>query len=411
MTECGVPYNLKPEQIQIIRSVLERRKNVFGLLPTGFGKSDCYGWLSSIMDKIETDVEHITLVISPLRSLMLDQVERWSSRGVTCAAIMRADEIDDATKEEITEGKFQLIFSSPEAILRHKWWSAAKRWANRLTAVVIDEAHCMTKWGTFRDGYKNISTIRSILSQQPVVCLTATATQSMVEDIIHTLNLEVSSFEIIAVLPDRPNIKIHAERVDNANFAEQLKWYADLLKGKEAPKAIIYSRQVNEVANIYAWLMSSLNEMAWAGSDRTVHNRIVEMYHGSTDQESQKRIVSSFAKSSSPLRCVVATMAFGMGVQINDVDFVIHWGPSRDVLSYWQEVGRCARDGRQGHSYLYLYPRSVNKRMVDHSMMEVCASVTSNQCVRAVILQHLYVSGMQKLVRGSCQQCCNGCEE
>ena len=169
-------------------------------------------------------------------------------------------------------------------------------------------------------------------------------------------------------------------------------------------------RQVSEVAHINGWLMASMGQIARSLS---VLDRSVEMYHSSADPASQKGITSLVCKLDSTLQCVVATTAFGMGIQVNDVDFVIHWGPTKDVLTYWQEGGRCARGGRQGHAELDLFPPSMNKRFVDDSMMQVCKGVTDGYCLRAAVLQHLQVSSMEKYVKmtWSHPPCCSVCEE
>ena len=120
-------------------------------------------------------------------------------------------------------------------------------------------------------------------------------------------------------------------------------------------------RSLDQGAAIYGWLMTTFGqEKAYAGM-KDPENRVVELYHGELGNCTQKRIVRRFTQPSS-LRCVVATIAFGMGIEVTDVRLILHWGPSKTVLDYWQEVGRCGRDGSPAKAIMYLPPYSVNSR-------------------------------------------------
>ena len=119
-----------------------------------------------------------------------------------------------------------------------------------------------------------------------------------------------------------------------------------------------FYREVETVSNIFAWMMSSLDDQAYTDEENpTVYNRVVEMYHAGTDKASQVRIANGMVDPDSCLHCVVATIAFGLGINLPDVEYVFHWGASADIMSYWQEVGRCARYGRSGKAILYIFPK------------------------------------------------------
>ena len=171
---------------------------------------------------------------------------------------------------------------------------------------------------------------------------------------------------------------------------------------------------MDTVADIYMWFMSELGENAFAEpDDPTVHNRLVDMYHAATDKDSQERIANNIVDPSSSLRCLVATVAFGLGINLPDVEEVIHWGPTGDIMSFWQEVGRCARDGRQGRGTLFLYPRSVDKRRVDETMRKLLSNVKHSEvCFRKGILEHLYLPEMDRAMFDKAlqnQRCCCVC--
>lgn len=163
-------------------------------------------------------------------------------------------------------------------------------------------------------------------------------------------------------------------------------------------------------------MVSSLGEKAFTDREHpTVHNRIVEMYHAGTDKESQVRVANGIVEPKSSLRCVVATIAFGMGINLPDVEFVFHWGASADIMSYWQEVGRCARDGRQGKAMLFIFPRSLDKRRVDEKFRQLIENVRSkSNCLRRGILEHLFLPEMRKVeLEAACLNsvCCSACKQ
>ena len=136
--------------------------------------------------------------------------------------------------------------------------------------------------------------------------------------------------------------------------------------------------------------MSSLNEKAFAGEPST-NTRKVEMFHANTDSDSKNRILKEFTNTAGNLKVIVSTVAFGMGVNITDIDIVLHWGLPSSVLSYWQEVGRCARDGRQGYAICYAYKRSYSKLGEDDELRKVL-----KECNRVTILDNFLLVGMDK---------------
>ena len=138
------------------------------------------------------------------------------------------------------------------------------------------------------------------------------------------------------------------------------------------------------------------------------------MFHGSSHQQTQARILKRFKESNTDLRCVVATVAFGMGVQVKDIRYVLNWGPPHDILTYWQEIGRSGRDGLAAHAIMYTYPYSLNENFVDKSMISLCRDTSENKgCFRKAILEHLFVKGMsrEQLDNLAHATCCCVCDK
>ena len=158
--------------------------------------------------------------------------------------------------------------------------------------------------------------------------------------------------------------------------------------------------------------MKHLGSDAWTSDEHTAHTRIVQMFHSSIADSCNKRILSSFVRPNTHVRCVIATVAFGLGVQIPDVRHVVHWGPAADILSYWQEVGRCARDDAAGRAIMYLHPGSVNKAFIDCKMIEMLDKIKGGACIRKCVFQYLYVTGMRTDYATFCghPDCCSECK-
>ena len=157
--------------------------------------------------------------------------------------------------------------------------------------------------------------------------------------------------------------------------------------------------------------MKALGNDAWTSDEHTAHTRTVQMYHSHISDRCKTRILNSFVSTDTIVRCVVATVAFGLGIQVPDVRYVVHWGPAADILSYWQEVGRCARDGKEGKAIMYIYPGSVNKAYIDAKKIEMLEKIKSGTCIRRCVFECLYITGMETNYMQFCehQRCCSVC--
>ncbi|XP_070538002.1 ATP-dependent DNA helicase RecQ-like [Ptychodera flava] len=314
--------------------------------------------------------QHIGLVVSPLRSLMIDQQKRWTDQGIKSGCILKMSEMTSDQIDDITGGKCSVVFTSLELICRDPWRSMLRSdiYKTRLSFLACDEAHCIIEWGDdFRPEYKQVSVLRSLITC-PVVMLTATATEAMRHKILTNLLLNDSMVKTVAVIPDRPNIFLHYKSEPAMTYERELTWVIDTIKrdGQNAKKVIIYCRTIKDVADIYEHFISELGEQAWSGENKCVNNRLVDMYHSSVDEATEKRIVEVFPSENSVIKCLISTVTFGMGILVKDVpvDTVIHWGMSKSILLYWQEIGRCGRDGRQAEAYLFATKRSLDKLLL-----------------------------------------------
>ncbi len=240
----------------------------------------------------------------------------------------------------------------------------------------------------FRSQYRDVDQLQSIVDA-PTLCLTATVTPDIQKDIMEVLCLQEESIYVIATLPERENIFVHVTKTTE-KFNDELLFITDHIKenGASAKKILIFTTSVHVCQQIYFWMMSLLDEDGYSGAVE-IATRIVEMYHANIDEDTRNRIVETFVKVDSHIRVVVATIAFGMGIQIEDVDLVVHWGAPSTVLQYWQEAGRCGRDGRSSISWCMAYARSLTK--ADAKMKQL---VNEQQCLRSSVLATFLLPGM-----------------
>ncbi len=337
----GFP-DFRPAQRRVIQSVLAGR-DTLAVLPTGGGKSVCFQVPALVLDGL-------TVVVSPLLSLMQDQVEAARRRGMAAAALNSAQEADDqhAVLDAVRTGQLRLLYVSPERL---------ERLAGRLTALgvrvgllAVDEAHCISEWGhDFRPSYRLLLAARIRLGRPPVVALTGSATPEVREDIAASLrlgggrrwDLHLDSF-------DRQNLWFGVVRVksDRERFGEVL----SRLSARQGT-AIVYAptRRITE------------------GLARSIHfaGFRAASYHAGLDRGRREEVLHRFL--SGGLDVVTATSAFGMGIDKPDVRVVVHWMTPPTPESYYQEAGRAGRDGEASRCVL-LYAKGdaeLHRRQLD----------------------------------------------
>ncbi|MCB9029255.1 MAG: RecQ family ATP-dependent DNA helicase [Bacteroidales bacterium] len=326
--------SFRPLQEEIIESVISG-KDVVGLLPTGGGKSVTYQVPPLAADGL-------CLVITPLIALMKDQVAKLKKMNIRAMAVhsgMAREEVEIAL-DNVLYGDYRLLYVSPERLSTTLFRTRLPRF--NFTLVAVDEAHCISQWGyDFRPSYLHIADIREMISEEiPFLALTATATPRVVEDIISRLRMKNPS--VLKTSFRRPNITYFVREVEDksAYVLRSLK--------KEKGCGIIYvnsRKRSKEVA-----------ELLVANGIRA------DFYHAGLPQEMRDRKQTSW--STGETRIIVATNAFGMGIDKPDVRFVIHWDCPDSIEAYYQESGRAGRDGKPSFAVL-LWSQDEKRKLAD----------------------------------------------
>lgn len=323
----------RPNQERIIRTVLEGEDSLV-LMPTGGGKSLCYQVPALLRDGL-------TIVISPLIALMKDQVDALRVNGIPAAylnsALSRSQQ--DSLIRQIHRNELKLLYLAPERLLASDMHLVGFLKKSNLSLVAVDEAHCISQWGhDFRPDYRMLGQLRNELAGIPFMALTATADRLTRNDIIQRLGLRdpvcsISSF-------NRPNIHYAVEPKRNS-FTRLLRFLEDF----RGESGIIYCLSRNSTESLAKKLKA-------AGYP-------AEAYHAGLPAEEREARQEKFLKDD--LRIIVATIAFGMGIDKSNVRFVVHMDLPRNIEGYYQETGRAGRDGLPGKALLFYSYADVNK--------------------------------------------------
>ena len=320
-------------QFEIINNILKKRDS-FCIMPTGGGKSICYQIPAFIFDGI-------TIVISPLIALMKDQVDNINNIGIKAKYINSTNTLDEV--KEIIDmcylGQVKLLYISPERLKNNYFITAIK--TLNISQIAIDEAHCISMWGhDFRKSYRDIEGFVRIFRNRPVVsAFTATATKEVLEDSIKLLNL--NNPYIYKGSFDRENLEINVHKE-----IDKLEFIRDFLKENEEKSGIIYCLTRKEVEALYDYL----NDL----------NFSVLKYHAGLSDSEKEYYQKSFFNDDKDI--MIATNAFGMGIDKENIRFIIHFTFPKNIESYYQEIGRGGRDGEKAVCHL-LYSRDDIKRL------------------------------------------------
>lgn len=321
-------------QFEIINNILKKRDS-FCIMPTGGGKSICYQIPAFIFDGI-------TIVISPLIALMKDQVDNINNNiGIKAKYINSTNTLDEV--KEIIDmcylGQVKLLYISPERLKNNYFINAIK--TLNISQIAIDEAHCISMWGhDFRKSYRDIEGFVRIFRNRPVVsAFTATATKEVLGDSIKLLNL--NNPYIYKGSFDRENLEINVHKE-----IDKLEFIRDFLKGNEEKSGIIYCLTRKEVEALYDYL----NDL----------NFSVLKYHAGLSDSEKEYYQKSFFNDDKDI--MIATNAFGMGIDKENIRFIIHFTFPKNIESYYQEIGRGGRDGEKAVCHL-LYSRDDIKRL------------------------------------------------
>ena len=326
-----------------INSVLKRKDSLV-IMPTGGGKSICYQLPAMIFNGI-------TIVISPLIALMKDQVDYLNSIGIEAAFInssLSNNEIQNRLYKA-AQGEFKLLYVAPERLDSQSFLEGLK--GLKVSLVAVDEAHCVSHWGhDFRPSYTRISNFINGFNNRPVViALTATATELVREDIIKSLQLIAPEIHVTGF--DRSNLSFSVIVGENKK-----EFIRDYIKQNKENSGIIYASTRKEVENIYQFL---LKEGYKAG-----------LYHAGLNDDERIKMQEAFIYDD--LDIMVATNAFGMGIDKSNVRYVIHYNMPKTIEAYYQEAGRAGRDGQTGECILLFSPGDlyIQKFFIDQSNLD-----------------------------------------
>ena len=342
--------SLRPGQQEMMDGILQG-KDVLGIMPTGAGKSLCYQ-VPALM------LEGITLVISPLISLMSDQVKALNQAGVHAAYInssLTENQIR-AALAYAAQGKYKIIYVAPERLNTARFLDFA--YYADISMVTVDEAHCISQWGQdFRPSYLEIADFLAKLSDRPVVsAFTATATERVKQDIAASLHLQNPVTVVTGF--DRPNLFFRV--VNRKGGKETDNSIINYVKRHEDESGIIYCATKKNVDSVYALLLQ--------------YGIVAGRYHAGLSLEERKKNQDDFTYDR--IRVMVATNAFGMGIDKSNVRYALHYNMPQSLEYYYQEAGRAGRDGEEAECVLFFSKQDImiNKRLLQYKVTSGQAS-------------------------------------
>jgi ATP-dependent DNA helicase RecQ len=382
-------YNqFRPQQAEIIERVLDK-KDTLVLMPTGGGKSVCFQIPALMFDGL-------TIVISPLISLMKDQVGALTAYGVSAAYLNStlSEQEERVIIDKVLSKQIKLLYISPERLLKvyDIWLKNAE-----ISLVAIDEAHCVSMWGhDFRPEYTQLKSFRNKLKTIPFIALTATADKTTRKDIVTQIGLKAHKTFISSF--DRPNLSL------NVRY--------NIPKKQKVKQIVAFIKQrPNECGIIYCLSRKGVEEMT---RELKSFNINAESYHAGLPREKRAKVQEDFMLDKTPIIC--ATIAFGMGIDKSNVRWVMHNNLPKNIEGYYQEIGRAGRDGLASDTILYynLQDLMLLKRFADQAEQKEMAVEKLNRmlsysealsCRRQILLSYFGESLSVKC--GNCDVCRN----
>jgi Werner syndrome ATP-dependent helicase len=386
----------RPNQFEIVDSILYHKKDVCAIMPTGFGKSLCYQFPAIFSKKV-------AVIISPLISLMEDQKIQLQELNISVCCLNSSEQNSYDIINEIIDGEYCIVYMTPEYAVNAEYLFTELVENDMLCLVAIDEGHCVSLWGhSFRDSYTELYKLKDYIDNIPIMVLTATATDNVLND-IETI-LKLNNPVIIKSSFDRPNLYIDIKlKTDKTE-----KHLAPLLLDK-------YGKPLNESIIIYCLTRNETEKTAEIVQKMGVP---CKAYHAGFPPEKRSKIHHKFINNK--INCIAATIAFGMGINKSNIRKVIHMNASKDMESYYQEIGRAGRDGKASYCYaFYKYgdfkthryflediENSKFKKYRSDMITKMQNFVQSDKCRRVVLLDYFDEDyGKEKC--NNCDNCLN----
>lgn len=381
---------LRNNQEDIINSILNNN-NTLGIMATGGGKSLTY-YISGLY------LPGTTLVISPLISLMEDQVKFLQSKNIE--AEYYNSSIDEDKKNEIInkikDNNIKFLYISPERLFIHEnfnnkiesFLDNIKKYIN-INLIVIDEAHCMSSWGhSFREDYLRLNEIKNYLPNIPILALTATADNITKDEIIKNLNIKNTFIDSVL----RKNLEYYIEKKISNGFLQVEK---------------IIKKHKNESGIVYCFTKDSVNKLTRELKRKKI---LVESYHADLKEDKKKKILKDFLDNK--IDVIVATIAFGMGIDKKNIRYIIHKDIPKTIENYYQETGRAGRDGKISKTY-FLYSKkdlvsmnwilnSSNRKFIEKNKLNLVKNYVETSICRKKVLNWYF---NEEFKEKNCNQC------
>ncbi|XP_075785437.1 bifunctional 3'-5' exonuclease/ATP-dependent helicase WRN isoform X1 [Pelodiscus sinensis] len=393
--------SFKPVQWKVISSVLQDKRDNLVVMATGYGKSLCFQF-----PPVYTSGTGI--VISPLISLMEDQVLQLEMSGIPACLLGSAQSKN--VRGDIKAGNYRVVYITPEFCSGNLSLLQELDKTIGITLIAVDEAHCISEWGhDFRNSFRTLGSLKKALPSVPIVALTATASPSVREDIVHCLNLK--NPQVTCTSFDRPNLYLEVGR-KTGKILQDLKPF--LIK-KESSRYEFEGPTI-----VYCPSRKTTEQVA---AELTKLNLSCGTYHAGMGIKARRDVHHRFMRDE--IQCIVATVAFGMGINKADIRKVIHYGAPKEMESYYQEIGRAGRDGLPAACYIlwtgadmtfnrHLLSEIRNEKFQQYKlkmMAKIEKYLNSNSCRRRIILSHFEDKQLRKASSGimGTEKCCDNC--
>jgi ATP-dependent DNA helicase RecQ len=404
--------NLKDKQFEVINELL-LGNDVIGLLPTGYGKSLCY-----LLPPLVT--KKTIFIISPLISLMDDQKEKLIAMKIPCATLHGNNKNKEKEVVDIIDGNIRIVYMSPEYLIKGDGLDLANILVetNQMGFLAIDESHCISAWGQdFRPEYTKMKMFRKTFPQIPILAVTATATETVCQDISNFLHL--NNPVLIRASFDRPNLYLKILEMPIEEIEEKRPRSIKIIKRTVNKENVVLSyidKYPGQKIIIYANSRKDCEELAFKLNK--IRNGCCKAYHAGLSKDIREKIQTSF--SNGDINLIISTIAFGMGIDLI-VRCVIIFGSPSSIEEYYQQIGRGGRDGLPCETVLYFeyvnliiakhmlkdirqkYPALA--RAKENNLNKVSKMVFTNTCRRRFILDY-FNEPFEFFTCGNCDNCC-----